>query len=110
MVTLSERSDPGAKETKNIFTKFNELGYKLTHYQIMRVYEWFSTIDNIKLSLQSPLLYKEQDTEYSEGIIYPNLDPRIFELVREAKVMERNNVEILYSAKIILLQEEKFKK
>jgi len=35
----------------------------------VRVYDWFSTIDNIKLSLQSPLLYKEKDTDYSEGII-----------------------------------------
>jgi len=68
MMTLSERSEP-SRDVRNIFQKFNELGYKLTHYQIVRVYDWFSTIDNIKLSLQSPLLYKEKDTDYSEGII-----------------------------------------
>lgn len=62
MLTLGERSDP-TKEVKPIFQKFNELGYRLTHYQILKVYEWFSTIDNIKLSLQSPLLYKEKDTD-----------------------------------------------
>lgn len=41
--------------------------------------------------------------------MYVNFDPDIFQLIKEAKCLDRIGVEIPEAAKIVLLQEDKFK-
>jgi dynein heavy chain len=48
---------------------------------------------------------RESDT----GSLYVNFDIAILQLIREAKCLERQHIQIPETARIILLQEEKFK-
>jgi dynein heavy chain len=55
--------------------------------------------------LQATLIIRHPET----GKLYVNFDQELFQLMREAKCLVKLDMTILESAKIILLQEEKFK-
>lgn len=56
--------------------------------------------------MQATLIVRHEDNQHK---LYVNFDLEIMQLIREAKVLNRQDIDIPESAKIILLQEEKFK-
>jgi len=62
-------------------------------------------IERSKSALQATLIVRHEENKK----LYVNFDPEIMQLIREAKCLDRQGIEIPESARIILLQEEKFK-
>lgn len=94
------------KESKRFVKMYNKIGAKLTEYQVNYHFEWTSYVENAKYGLQATLIIKHPD----DNKLYVNFDPEIFELIREAKCLDRNGIEISESASLVLLQEDKFKR
>ena len=66
---------------------------------------WCASIEAAKAGLQATLIIRHPDT----GKLYVNFDLELFQLMREAKCLVKLDVKIPESAKIVLLQEDKFK-
>lgn len=66
-------------------------------------------MENHKSKLQSPV-FTSVTRSNGERLIVVNFDPVIFQLIREAKVLERNNVKLLKPAETVLIQEDKYKR
>lgn len=83
----------------------NSLGYTLFSYEYMWRKEWQKEVDRAKAGLQATLFIRH----YQNLKLYVNFDSEIMTLIREAKCLARIGIEIPESAKIVLLQEDKFK-
>ena len=66
---------------------------------------WCGSIESAKAGLQATLIIRHPES----GKLYVNFDREIFQLIREAKCLVKLDVTIPEGAKIILLQEDKFK-
>lgn len=78
----------------------------LVKRQIYIVMEFFTTVENHKAKLQSPVFTSVTRTN-NERLIVVNFDPVVFQLIREAKVLDRNKVKLLKPAETVLIQEDK---
>jgi dynein heavy chain, axonemal len=92
-------------EIKKYYGSYNTLGKQLTVYEMWFYQNWCSEIDKSKAALQTTLIVRHEENKK----LYVNFDIQIMELIREAKCLDRVGIEIPESARIILLQEEKFK-
>ena len=63
------------------------------------------SVDQAKAGLQATLIIRHPQT----GKLFVNFDREILQLIREAKCLRRIGVEIPEAAKMVLLQEDKFK-
>lgn len=72
--------------------------------------EFFTTVEAHKAKLQGPVFTSVTRSNNNERLIVVNFDPVVFQLIREAKVLERNGVKLLKPAETVLLQEDKYKK
>ena len=102
---LSSFKDISAKDRKE-----TELSYMTTNtllYAYIDLNEKFfgQFVDSVKAKLTQPLLIINENSSPKV-----NLDLYVLQLIREAKCMMRMNCQIPEAAKIILLQEEKFKR
>ena len=96
------------KEMRRYIDKFNLIGSSLVTYEIFYTRYWCADIERAKCFLQTPLLAMKE--ENGKKKIKVNFETDIQKLIREAKALDREGIEdIPESAKIILLQEEKFK-
>lgn len=66
---------------------------------------WMKSIENAKAGLQATLIVRHPES----GRLLVNFDKEIMQLMRETKYLQRMGVEVPESAKMVLLQEEKFK-
>jgi dynein heavy chain, axonemal len=66
---------------------------------------WVRNIEQRKAGLQAPLLVRHPET----GALLVNFDKEIMQLIRETKYLQRAGIEVPEPAKMVLLQEEKFK-
>ncbi|CAG9316033.1 unnamed protein product [Blepharisma stoltei] len=92
------------KEHRSYITLYNRIGQTLTLFEYMYLRAWCDEIERSKTGLHALLLWPSEDKK-----LYVNLDDEIFQLIREAKCLDRMGVEIPESARIVLLQEEKIK-
>ena len=92
------------KEHRPFITLYNRIGQTLTLFELMYLRAWCGEIEKSKTGLHALLLWPSEDKK-----LYVNLDDEIFQLIREAKCLDRMGVEIPESARIVLLQEEKIK-
>lgn len=67
--------------------------------------DWVNKIEQSKAALQATLIVRHDENKK----LYVNFDLEIMQLIREAKCLDRQGIEIPESARIILLQEDKFK-
>jgi dynein heavy chain len=96
------------KEMRKYIDKFNLIGKSLVVYEIYFTRAWCADIERAKSCLQTPLLAMKEENNQKK--IKVNFEKDIQKLIREAKALDREGIEdIPESAKIILLQEEKFK-
>jgi dynein heavy chain len=94
--------NPGCKTSVQLYNRICET---LEAFKLVYLHAWCNEIEKAKASLQCTLIYKHLGTHK----LYVNFDMEITQLIREAKCLDRMNMPIPESARIVLLQEEKFK-
>ena len=93
------------KDAKKIIKMYNKIARTLVAFEFTWYKAWVQSIDNAKTGLQATLIIRHPD----DNKLYVNFDRDIFQLIRESKCLDRMGIEIPESAKIALMQEEKFK-
>ena len=93
-------------ESKKHLKTYNKLAECLITWEIRLLNSWAKVIDRAKGGLQATLIVPNPQ-KLEELCV--NYDDELKALVREAKVLSRMGIEVKESAKIVLLQEEKFK-
>ncbi|KAJ0399007.1 hypothetical protein P43SY_008327 [Pythium insidiosum] len=94
-----------SKDAKRIIRMYNKVARTLVAFEYIWYQAWVQYIDTAKAGLQATLIIRHPE----DGKLYVNFDPEILQLLREAKCLDRMGIEIPEAAKIVLLQEEKFK-
>ena len=84
---------------------YNKIARTLVAFEFTWMNAWTKSIDQAKTGLQATLIIRHPD----DNKLYVNFDRDIFQLIRESKCLDRMGIEIPESAKIALMQEEKFK-
>jgi dynein heavy chain len=102
-INMFPKSIVGNNEIKRYYSSYNSLGKQLTIHEMWYFMVWSNDIERSKAALQATLIVR------NEKKMYVNFHPDIMQLIREAKVLDRQSIKIPESARIILLQEEKFK-
>lgn len=93
------------KSSSKFVRQYNKFGYTLFSYEFMWRTKWANEVEKAKAGLQATLIIRHPDNNK----LYVNFDSEILTLIREAKCLSRIGIEIPESAKIVLLQEDKFK-
>ena len=77
----------------------------LVAYEYLWFQAWVQSIETAKAGLQATLIIRHPE----DGRLYVNFDAEILQLIREAKCLDRMGIEIPEAAKVVLLQEAKYK-
>ena len=94
------------KDGKGVVKLYNKLAKTLIEFETVWYQAWVNSVDEAKSGLKANVIIRHpQDSK-----LYVNMDPEILQLVREAKCLDRMGIEIPDSARIVLLQERKYKK
>lgn len=99
---------PGGKPVKQYNTA-SKISITLYSYELAWRTRWAMQVDQAKAGLLATLLVTNPTPEDSRKSLFVNFDPDILTLIREAKCLSRLGADIPIQAKIVLLQEEKFK-
>jgi len=94
-----------SKDAKRIVKTYNKVARTLVAFEYLWYQAWLQSIETAKAGLQATLIIRHPD----DGKLYVNFDHELLQLIREAKCLDRMGIEIPESAKIVLLQEDKFK-
>eukprot|EP01138_Halocafeteria_seosinensis_P007479 gb/GECG01007645.1/.p1 GENE.gb/GECG01007645.1/~~gb/GECG01007645.1/.p1 ORF type:complete len:3314 (+),score=514.53 gb/GECG01007645.1/:1-9942(+) len=94
-----------SRDAKRIIKSYNKVARTLVAFEYLWYQAWVDSIEDAKAGLQATLLIRHPE----DGKLYVNFDAEILQLIREAKCLDRMGIEIPESAKVVLLQEEKFK-
>ena len=93
------------KESKKIVKTYNRIARTIVEFETLWHLAWSKSIESSKAGLQATLIIRHP----SNGKLYVNFDREILQLIRETKCLLRMGVEAPESAKMVLLQENKFK-
>jgi len=93
------------KEHKKQMKNYNKIGYTLIAFESLWRTKWVNEVEKAKVGLQATLIIRHPDNNK----LYVNFDSEILTLIRETKCLSRIGIEIPEAAKIVLLQEDKFK-
>ncbi|CAD7937238.1 unnamed protein product [Amoebophrya sp. A120] len=93
------------KDAKKIIRMYNKMAKTLVEFETLWYQAWVHSIEQAKSGLQSTLIVRHPD----DGKLHVNFDWEILQLIRETKCLDRMGIEIPESAKMVLLQEAKFK-
>jgi dynein heavy chain len=93
------------KESRKAVKAYNKIGYTLFSFEYLWREKWIKEVENAKAGLQATLIIRHPENNK----LYVNFDKEILTLIREAKCITRIGIDIPESAKIVLLQEDKFK-
>ena len=94
-----------SKESKKIIKTYNKVARTLVAFEFLWYEAWCKSVDAAKAGLQATLIIRHPQT----GKLFVNFDREILQLIREAKCLTRIGVEIPESARMVLLQEDKYK-
>ena len=94
-----------SKDSRRIVKMYNKVARTLVAFEFLWYKAWNQSVDKAKTGLQATLIIRHPDDDN----LYVNFDHDIFQLMREAKCLERMQLDIPESARIVLYQEEKFK-
>ena len=101
----SNQSVLSSKDAKRIIKTYNKVARTLVAFEFLWYRAWVESINEAKAGLQATLVVRHPEDDR----LYVNFDAEILQLIREAKCLDRMGIEIPESAKIVLLQEDKFK-
>ena len=93
------------KESKKIIRTYNKVARALIEFETLWHYAWTKSIDSAKAGLNATLIIRHPENDK----LYVNFDREILQLIRETKCLQRIGVEVPDGAKMVLLQEDKFK-
>eukprot|EP00949_MAST-11_sp_MAST-11-sp1_P002825 g2825.t1 len=93
------------KDSRKIIKTYNKVARTLVAFEYLWYEAWCRSIETSKAGLQATLIIRHPKTKK----LYVNFDPEILQLIRESKCLSRIGIEVPPSARIVLLQEEKFK-
>jgi len=98
----------GCRDYKRIVKTYNRLVRTLVAFEILWFQAWCQAIEKAKAGLSATLIVRHPDDEN----LYVNFDPDLFQLMREARCLERMHLSmpIPESARVLVLQEAKFKR
>lgn len=88
-----------------LFLRYNKVARTLVAFEYLWYEAWCKSVDAAKAGLQATLIVRHPASKK----LFTNFDPEILQLIREAKCLHRMSVDIPESAKIVMLQEDKFK-
>ncbi len=94
------------KDARKIVKMYNKVAKTLVAFEFLWYKAWVQSIDQAKIGLQATLIIRHPD----DNKLYVNFDHEILQLIREAKCLDRMGIDIPENAKIVLFQEDKFKK
>jgi dynein heavy chain len=94
-----------SKDSKKIVKLYNKVGRALIEFETLWVRAWCDSIEGAKSGLLASLVVKHPRT----GKLFVNFDHEILKLIRESKCIQRMQGDIPENAKMVLLQEDKFK-
>lgn len=95
-----------SKDGKGIVKLYNKLARTLIEFETVWYQAWVNGVDEAKSGLKANVIVRHPQ----DGKLYVNMDPEILQLLREAKCLDRMAIEVPDSAKLVLLQERKFKR
>ena len=93
------------RRTQRQVSHHNRITYTLFYFEYEWRQRWIVEVEKAKAGLLATLIIRHPNNNK----LYVNFDSEIMTLIREAKCLSRIGIEIPESAKIVLLQEEKFK-
>eukprot|EP00935_MAST-01C_sp_MAST-1C-sp1_P000949 g949.t1 len=94
-----------SQDAKKIIRIYNKVARMLVAFEYLWYQAWVQSIDQAKSGLQATLIVRHPH----DGKLYVNFDQEIMQLMREAKCIDRMGIEVPTEAKIVLLQQKKFK-
>ncbi|GBG28853.1 Dynein heavy chain 5, axonemal [Hondaea fermentalgiana] len=93
------------KDSKKIIKTYNKVAKTLVAFEYLWYEAWCNAVDAARAGLQATLIIRHPTLKK----LFVNFDPEILQLIREAKCLSRLGIEIPNAAKMVLLQEQKFK-
>jgi hypothetical protein len=99
------KSIMNTKESKRIIKTYNRVAKALIEFETLWYQAWVRSIDTSKAGLQATLIVRHPES----GKLLVNFDKEIMQLMRETKYLQRMGVEVPEGARMVLLQEDKFK-
>eukprot|EP00392_Amoebophrya_sp_AT5.2_P015403 g15605.t1 len=93
------------KDAKKIIRMYNKMAKTLVEFETLWYQAWVHSIEQAKSGLGATLIVRHPD----DGKLHVNFDWEILQLIRETKCLSRMDIEIPETAKMVLLQEGKFK-
>ena len=93
------------KDAKKIIKTYNKVARTLVAFEYLWYRAWVDSVETAKAGLQATLVIRHPE----DGRLYVNFDHEILQLIREAKCLDRMGIEVPEGARIVLLQEDKFK-
>jgi dynein heavy chain len=92
-------------EAKKLVKNYNKLGHVLLEFEMLYHRAWWQAVDASQGGLNASLLVRHPKT----GKLVVNIDPQLLQLIRETKVIQRLQLEIPESAKLLCLQEDRLR-
>ncbi|KAJ8610701.1 hypothetical protein CTAYLR_005659 [Chrysophaeum taylorii] len=93
-----------SKESKRIVRSYNKIAKTLLAFEYLWYDAWCKSVSAARAGLEATLVIRH------EGKLYVNFDPQVLQLIRESKCLTRMGVEIPDDARMVLAQEEHFKR
>ena len=94
------------KDSKKIIKSYNRVARALIEFETLWHQAWSKTIEAAKAGLQATLVIRHPKRP---GRLAVNFDPEIMQLIRESKCLQRIGTAVPDSAKMVLLQHDKFR-
>ncbi|RHY51106.1 hypothetical protein DYB38_003376 [Aphanomyces astaci] len=93
------------KDSKKVIKTYNKVARTLVAFEYLWYEAWCRSIETSKGGLHATLIIRHPQTDK----LYVNFDKEILQLIREAKCLDRMGIEVPDNAKMVMLQEDKFK-
>lgn len=94
------------KDSKKIIKTYNKVARTLVAFEYLWYEAWCRSVEVAKAGLHATLIIRHPETQK----LYVNFDKEILQLIREAKCLDRMGIEVPENAKMVMLQEDKFKR
>ena len=93
------------KDSRKIIKTYNKVARTLVAFEYLWYEAWCRSVETSKAGLQATLIIRHPDTQR----LYVNFDPEILQLIRESKCLSRLGIDVPEAARVVMLQEDKFK-
>ena len=93
------------KESKKIVKTYNRIARTIVEFETLWHLAWSKSIEQSKAGLQATLIIRHP----SNNKLYVNFDREILQLIRETKCLMRMGIAVPESARMVVIQEPKFK-